>query len=383
MPDEFPVWAEIDLDAIGHNVSAIKRHVGEQVTVMAVVKANAYGHGVLPVAQVALGSGATWLAVNRVSEGVTLRQAGIRAPILVMGYTPVAGASTVVAHNLTPTVISTSLAQALSQASNEMGKTTPVHVKIDTGMGRFGLLPDEAVDFICALQRLSGLRLEGVYTHFAVADLADKSYTHQQFAIYHEVLTGLEEKGIQVPIRHVANSATALDLPEMHLDAVRPGIAIYGLRPSNEVEPAVSLRPALTLKSKVGRVRTLSARSSISYGRTFVTERPTPVALVPVGYGDGYLRLNSNRGAVLIHGQRAPIRGRVCMDQFVVEITGIEGVKEEDEIVLIGQQESETLSAEEVAQWGETINYEIVTQLLPRVTRLYRREGEIKSITQP
>ena len=377
MRDEFPVWAEIDLDAIAHNVAAIKRHVGEQVGVMAVVKANAYGHGAVPVARTALKSGASRLAVNRLDEGVSLRKAGIRAPILVMGYTPAAGAPKAVTHDLTLTVTSMELAQALSAAANGAGKSVPVHVKIDTGMGRFGLLPDEAVDFIRALRRLPGLMLEGVYTHFAVADLADKSYTHQQFATYRQILAALEQESIQVPLRHVANSAATLDLPETHLDAVRPGIAIYGLRPSSEVEPVIPLQPALTLKSRVGRVRTLPGGSSISYGRTFVTRRPTPVALVPCGYGDGYMRLNSNRGAVLIHGRRAPIRGRVCMDQFVVEITGIEQVRLNDEVVLIGRQGDEVLSAEEVARWGETINYEVVTQIMPRVPRVYLRGGQI------
>jgi len=375
--NEFPVWAEIDLDAIAHNVAAIKRHVGEQVAVMAVVKANAYGHGAVPVARTVLESGASRLAVNRLDEGVSLRQAGIRAPILVMGYTPTAGAPKAVTHDLTLTVTSMELAQALSAAANRAGKRIPVHVKIDTGMGRFGLLPDEAVDFIRALRRLPGLMLEGVYTHFAVADLADKSYTHQQFATYRQILAALERENIQVPLRHVANSAATLDLPETHLDAVRPGIAIYGLHPSSEVEPAIPLQPALTLKSRVGRVRTLPAGSSISYGRTFITQRPTPVALVPCGYGDGYMRLNSNRGAVLIHGRRAPIRGRVCMDQFVVEITGIEQVRLNDEVVLIGRQGDEMLSAEELARWGETINYEVVTQLMPRVPRVYLRGGQM------
>jgi alanine racemase len=378
--DEFPVWAEIDLDAIAHNVAAIKRHVGEGVAIMAVVKANAYGHGMVPVARMALESGASWLAVNRVSEGVTLRQVGIHAPILVMGYIPIAAATTAVRYDLTPTVASMTLAEALSAVAARTGKTIPVHVKIDTGMGRFGLLPDEAVDFARALHRLPALVLEGVYTHFSVADLPDKSYTHRQFAIYREIMAALEMEDIRVPMKHVANSAATLDLPEMHLNAVRPGIAIYGLRPSDEVEPVIPLRPALTLKSRVGRVCTLPFGSSVSYGRTFVTQRPTPMALVPVGYGDGYMRLNSNRGAVLIHGRRAAIRGRVCMDQFVVEVSGIEGVAMNDEVVLIGRQGDEVLLAEEVARWAETINYEVVTQLLPRVPRVYFRGGQIEKV---
>ena len=382
MLDQFPAWAIIDLDAIAHNVRAMKRHVGQRVQVMAVVKANAYGHGAEPVARVALESGATWLAVNRVDEGVALRRVGIQAPILVMGYTPAAAAGAAVTYDLTLTVVSWEVAQALSAVANAAGKQIPIHVKVDSGMGRWGLLPDEVADFVRAASRLPGLELEGAFTHFAVADLADKDYTHRQFVTFREVLSALEDDGIHIPMRHVANSAAALDLPDLHLDAVRIGIALYGLRPSAEVEPAFPLVPALTLKSRVGRVRVLPAGSSISYGRTFTTERPTPVALIPVGYGDGYLRLNSNRGAVLIHGQRAPIRGRVCMDQFVVEISGIEGVRPGDEAVLIGRQGDDVLSAEEVAGWAETINYEVVTQLMPRVPRVYVRDGQVKSITR-
>jgi alanine racemase len=380
MLEEFPVWATIDLDAIAHNVSAIKRHVGSQVAVMAVVKANAYGHGMEPVARQALESGASWLAVNRLEEGISLREAGILASILVMGYTPATGASIAVAHDLRLAVDSIALAEALSAAGQQALRTVPIHVKIDTGMGRFGILPDEALVFFRDLLRLPRLELEGAFTHFAVADQEDKEHTHRQFALFCEILNKLEKEGIQIPIRHAANSAATLDLPRMHLDAVRVGIAIYGLRPSANLEPAIPLRPALSLKSRVGRVRTLPPGSGISYGRTFITDRPTPVALIPVGYGDGYLRLNSNRGAVLISGQRAPIRGRVCMDQFVVEISDIGDAKLGDEVVLIGRQGASILSAEEVASWGETINYEVVTQLLPRVPRVYLRRGDIVEI---
>jgi alanine racemase len=382
MLGEFPVWATIDLDAVAHNVAAITQHVGERVIVMAVVKANAYGHGAEPVARAALESGATWLAVNRLDEGVALRQAGIDAPILVMGYTLAAGASKAVAHDLRLTVTSTALAEALSTAAIHEGKSVPIHVKIDTGMGRFGLMPTEVLNFVRYVCRLSGLKLEGAFTHCAVADSADKNYTRQQYAVFLEVMAGLEKEGLRVPIQHIANSAATFDVPEMHLDAVRCGIAVYGLHPSSQVKPALPLRPALELKSRVGRVCTLSAGSGISYGHTFVTDRPTLVGLVPVGYGDGYLRLNSNRGAVLIRGQRAPIRGRVCMDQFVVEISDIPAVRPDDEVVLIGRQGDDVLSAEEVAAWGETINYEVVTQLMPRVPRVYLRGGEVMSIVR-
>jgi alanine racemase len=242
-------------------------------------------------------------------------------------------------------------------------------------MGRFGLLPDEVLDYVLSLRELPGLALEGLYTHFSVADLVDKSYTEQQFQTFMGVVGQLERAGISVPVKHAANSATTLDLPEMALDMVRCGIALYGLHPSHEVEPAVPLTPALSLKSRVARVRTLPVGSSISYGRTYITDRPTRVALIPVGYGDGYHRILSNRGAVLVGGQRAPILGRVCMDQFVVDVSGIPEVRLHDEVVLIGRQGEERITAEEVAGWAETINYEATTSLLPRVVRIYLKEG--------
>lgn len=373
-------WAEIDLDAIAHNAREIKRLIGEKTELMAVVKANGYGHGAVPVAKTALENGASRLAVHRTLEGVQLRQAGITAPVLIMGYSLPAEAETVVSWGLTPTVNTLEQAHALSAAATQQGKVLPIHVKVDTGLGRFGLLPEEVTDFVRAISELPGLALEGIYTHFAMADAADKSYTLQQLGIYLEVVKRLEEAGFTVPIKHVANSAATLDLPQTHLDMVRCGIVLYGLRPSNEVEPAIPLKPAMALKSRVARVRTLPAGSCISYGCTYTTREPTRVALVPVGYGDGYPRLISNRGQVLIHGQRAPIVGVVCMDQLVVKVSDIPNVQQDDEVVLIGKQGNEQITAEEVAAWAETINYEVTTGLLPRVTRVYLQDGRVVSV---
>jgi alanine racemase len=373
-------WAEVDLDAIAHNARGLKERAGEGTELMAVVKANAYGHGAVPVAKTALENGASRLAVNRTLEGVELRQAGLTAPILILGYSLPSEAETIVRWDLTPTVTTVEGALALSALSDRQGKVTPIHIKVDTGMGRFGLLPDEVLPFVRRIAELPGLRLEGLFTHFAVADLADKTYTRRQFGLYMQVVRQLEEAGFTVPLKHVGNSATNLDLPEMHLDMVRCGIALYGLRPSDEVEPAVPLEPAMALKSRVARVRTLPPGSSISYGCTYTTTRPTPVALVPVGYGDGYHRILSNKGAVLIGGKRAPIVGRVCMDQFVVDVTGHEGVRQDDEVVVFGRQGGEEISAEEVAALAGTINYEVVTSILPRVTRVYLREGQVVEV---
>ncbi len=365
-------WAEIDLDAIAENVRNLKAHVGQGTMLMAVVKANAYGHGAVPVARAALKAGADRLAVNRAEEGVALRKAGMTAPILLLGPSLPSQASAIVKHHLTPTVISKDLAGALNRA----GEAT-IHVKVDTGMGRFGIMPDEALGFFQFLRSLPNLFVEGIYTHFAVADLADKTYTRQQFRKFQDVLSVLDAHGLRPPVRHVCNSAATMDLPEMHLEMVRIGIAMYGLRPSDEVEPSVPIRPALSLKSHVARVRTLPPGSGISYGLTYVTKRETKVALVPVGYGDGYHRIVSNRGAVLIRGRRAPILGRVCMDQFVVDVSEIPDVQEGDEIVLIGRQGEEEITADEVARWAETINYEVVTGLLPRAARRYLQGGKI------
>jgi alanine racemase len=388
--DDLLTWAEINLDAITANAACLKACAGSEAALMVTVKANAYGHGMVPVAKAALEGGATWLAAHRPAEGISLRRAGLASPILLMGYTLPSESKEIVKWGLTPTVNSRPQALALSAAAvaryergapEEAGQTEPlraslpVHVKVDTGMGRYGLLPDEVLDYVLFLRELPGLALEGLYTHFSVADLVDKSYTEQQFQTFTGVVDQLERAGISVPVKHAANSATTLDLPEMALDMVRCGIALYGLHPSDEVAPAVPLIPALSLKSRVARVRTLPAGASISYGRTYITDRPTRVALIPVGYGDGYHRLLSNRGAVLVGGQRAPILGRVCMDQFVVDVSGIPEVRLNDEVVLVGRQGKEEITAEEVAGWAKTINYEVTTSLLPRVVRIYLKEG--------
>jgi len=374
-------WAEIDLDAIAFNVRAFKRHVGERIEIWAVVKANAYGHGAVPVARAALGAGATRLAVHRAIEGIELRRAGITAPVLVMGYTPPSGAEWIVCYDLTPSLITREFADAVSTEATRAGKVIPLHVKVDTGMSRYGLMPEEVVDFARGLAALPGVKLEGLFTHFATADAADQTHVRRQLDVFLDVIRALDDAGLHVPLRHAANSAATMTLPESHLDAVRVGIAMYGLTPSDEWPPVFEIRPALTLKSCVSRVRVIPTGAGISYGRTFVTQRETPVALVPVGYGDGYHRILSNKGSVLIRGQRAPIRGRVCMDQFVVDITGIEGVQQDDEVVLIGRQGEAEIRAEEVARLAGTINYEVTTSLLPRVTRVYQRGGEVVSVT--
>jgi alanine racemase len=374
-------WVQVDLDAIAHNVRELKARIGERVQLMAVVKANAYGHGAVPAARCAVQAGASHLAVARVVEGIELREGGIAAPILVMSYALPCDAPTLVERRLTPTVNTLELARALSSETLRRGVAPiPVHVKVDTGMGRLGLLPDEVLGLVRALAGLPGLELEALYTHFSVADEADKSYTYQQHQLFVDVLARLSESGFQVGLAHEANSAATLDMPATHLQMVRCGIALYGMRPSSEVEPAIPLRPAMSLHSRVARVRTLPADSSISYGRTFVTNRLTRVALVPLGYGEGYHRLLSNRGSVLIRGRRCPILGRVCMDQFVVDVGAVRDVALDDEVVALGRQGSEEISAEEIAELAETISYEVTTSILPRVSRLYLQGGRVVEV---
>jgi alanine racemase len=378
--DEFTSYIRIDLDALTENVRAIKAHIGPGVSLISVVKANAYGHGLIPIARTALTAGASRLAVARVDEGIALRQAGINAPVLVMGYAIPAEARLVVEYQLTPTITSLKAASSLSDEARTLGRRVGIHVKVDTGMGRYGLLPDEVLPFLSQVIALPGLELEGIYTHFASADSADRTFTRYQFSVFVGVLEALFKVGIKPRIRHAANSAAALDLPETHLDAVRIGVAQYGLHPSSEVSPAVPLRPVLSLHSHVARLHTLAPRSSVGYGRTFIAKRTTQAALIPVGYGDGYHRALSGRAEVLIGKQFAPILGRVSMDQIVADVTSIPGVHEGDEVVLLGSQGDERISAEEVAAWGGTINYEVTTSLLPRLPRVYVRDGEIVEV---
>ncbi|HXF68748.1 MAG TPA: alanine racemase [Thermoflexus sp.] len=365
-------WVEVDLNAIADNTRAIKRWVGDHVEVIAVVKANAYGHGAVPVARAALAAGASRLAVHRLTEGVALREAGIEAPILVMAPLLPEEAAEMVRWRLTPTLSTVEAAQALDGAARGAGCVIPVHVEVDTGMGRAGVLPEEAVALAQALQGMDGLALEGLYTHFATADESDPSFAMRQLNRFEEVIAALESSGIRVPIRHAANSAAAMRFRAAHFEAVRPGLALYGMRPSLEWEPPFPLRPALSWKSRVIRVWSIAPGESVGYGRTFIADRERRMALVPVGYGDGYLRALSNRGKVLIRGRPAPVRGRVSMDQIVVEVTDIPDVKIGDEVVILGRQGENEIRAEDIATWAGTINYEITTMISPRVPRIYR-----------
>lgn len=367
---ERPVWTEIDLLAIDYNVRKIRSLLSINTRLCAVVKADAYGHGAVPVAQAVLEAGADQLAVAILSEGIELRRAGITAPILILGYTPSNQASLVVTSGLTQTVFSWQMAKALSDEATLAGQNVKVHLKIDTGMGRIGILPKDAADFATSVTALPNLEIEGVYTHFATADSHNKTFCREQFACFQEALAAIAERGIHVPIRHCANSAATIDIPEMHLDMVRAGIVLYGLLPSNEIEKKIELLPAMKLKAQVAYVKELPPGTPISYGATYITDSPRRIATLPVGYADGWSRLLSNKGKVIIQGRPAPLVGRICMDQCMADVTDIPNVLIDDEVLLFGGKE---LPVEEVAQQLGTINYEVVCMVGKRVPRFYRK----------
>jgi alanine racemase len=369
-----PVWAEIDLDALAENIRLLKSRANG-AALMAVVKANAYGHGAAAVARAALTAGADRLGVICIDEGEQLRRAGITAPILVMGHTPAAEAQRLVDLSLTPTVVSCDMALALSRVAGERGIEVPVHLKVDTGLNRYGLSPSDAADLGRWLRDLGCIQVEGLFTHFASADEENKSYTVEQ----HRLFLSAAEQLDWVPIRHVSNTATLLDMPDLSLDMVRPGLGIYGCYPSRQVKRSLPLRPVLSLKSRVVSLTLLAPGETVSYGRTWTASRPSLIGLVMCGYGDGLPRALSNRGSLLVRGQRVPIVGRVCMDMCMADLTDIPDVAVDDEAVIIGCQGQEEISVDELAEICGTISYEILCGISARVPRLYLRQGRIVS----
>lgn len=373
MRPERPTWLEIDLSAIANNTRRMQELVGSDVRVLVSLKADGYGHGALKVARTALHNGASMLGVATVSEATPLREAGIRAPILVFGYVPLWQMREAVRLDLTVTLYTLDAAQALARTAQALDKTVRVHVKVDTGMGRLGMRSEQMADILelmREIKRLPHLEFEGLFTHFAKADTQDLSHARLQLSRFQQLLQLIEAEGLRPPLVHAANSAATLSLPEARFDMVRPGIALYGLDPSPDVRVPEGFRPALSFKTQVAQVKLIPTGEGISYGCTYVTERPTEIAVLPVGYADGFRRAPANWGSVLIHGQEAPLRGRVCMDQCMVDVSHIPGVRVGDEVVLIGRQGEAILSAETVAQRLGTINYEVVSEILARVPRV-------------
>ena len=373
-----PTRAEIDLDHIEHNLGELRRLFGPDVKIMAVVKADGYGHGAVEIARAALEAGAFSLGVASLEEGLALRRAGIAAPILLFGLTDPAAASLLAGHRLTPTLSDLETARRLSDSLAGQGVRCPVHLKIDTGMGRIGAPPESSAGLIAALSRLPGLELEGVFTHLAQADEEEgRDFTAEQLRLFENALEGARKQGIAPPLCHAANSAAALLYPQSRYRLVRIGIALYGCYPSPWVQQraAVKLRPVLSLKSKIVFLKELPAQTPLGYGRTYHTAEKSTIATVPAGYADGYRRGLSNCGEVLVRGQRALVVGRVCMDQFMIDVSRIEGAAPGDEVILYGGQGQDRITVEETAGLLGTINYELLCNIGQRVPRCYFRHG--------
>lgn len=368
-----PTWAEIDLGAFAANLRGVRELVNPRVKVMAVVKANAYGHGAARMAAVAAENGADQLAVATLDEAVALREAGIELPILVLGTSiPGEGCVAAVELGIAQALCTVELAEALSAAAQRLGKEALVHLKIDTGMSRIGVRPEEAVAFMQRVGHLPGLKFAGVFSHFAASDEPDNPYTLEQFARFQKALGALEQAGYTFPLRHIANSAAILDHPEMHLDMVRPGCILYGSWPGEKTQRKVVLKPTLALKTRIVFLKRVPAGTPVSYGLTYTAPTERLLATLPIGYADGYRRGLSNKASVLVRGRRAPIVGRVCMDQCVVDVTDVPGVALGDEVVLIGEQGKEAVTAGELAAILGTLDLELYCGISPRVPRVYR-----------
>lgn len=372
------VYETVDLDAIRHNMEAMRANVSSGTEMMGVVKADGYGHGSVPVAW-AIDPYVWGYAVATVEEGVILRKHGIKKPILVLGAVPYDGYERLLKYEISSAIFQLERAARLSSLAQEMGKMAVVHLALDTGMSRIGLpVTREAADEAADICRLPGIRVEGLFTHFAKADERDKEITDEQIKKYCDFVTMLSERGVAIPLLHCSNSAGILDLKRANFHLVRAGISMYGLYPSGEVDmETVKLRPAMELKSFISFIKKIKPGTSVSYGGTFTADQEMMVATIPVGYGDGYPRYLSGKGEVLIQGHRAKILGRICMDQFLVDVSAIPGVREEDEVTLIGRQGSEQITVGELVSLGGGFHYEMICNIGKRVPRVYMEGGQV------
>lgn len=379
MTDEERVLAIVDLDAIASNIKNIRAKVDKNSGIIGIIKADAYGHGSVETAKVLLDNGADWLAVAVVDEGLNLRKNGITAPILLLGYTPELRLNDVINNGFIQTVYSYDTAKKLSDAASALSKKAVIHIKIDTGMGRIGYrVNEESADEIVKISKLPNIDVNGMFTHFSTADEADKAYTLEQYNKFVKMNDMLEERGLHIPVKHAANSAAIMDFDNMMFNMVRPGIILYGAYPSDEVKKEnLSLSPAMSIKTHVSYVKDVNEGDSISYGRKYTAPSKRRIATIPVGYADGFIRAYSKGGKVLVRGEYAPIVGRICMDQFMVDVTDIDGVEVNDEVVLMGKQGDKEITADFIASVLDTINYEVFCTLSKRVPRQYIQNGKI------
>lgn len=374
-------YVEVNLDAIIHNAKQCKNQVSKDTKVLAVIKANAYGHGSIEVATALEEVDEVFgFAVADAGEAKELREKGIKKPILIIGYTFPYALPMLIEEDIRSTMFRDDALMELNETALKLGRKAKVHIKVDTGMGRIGVTPDEkGLAYVCKAMSLEGIEVEGIFTHLATADMTDKTFARKQIATFEAFVAKVEEvSGKVIPIHHCANSATIIDMPDAGMDLVRAGIALYGMHPSNEVNVAsLDLQAALSLHSHVVFCKELEEGMNVSYGGMYTTSKTTKIATIPLGYGDGYPRSLSNKGYVLIHGQKAPIIGRVCMDQMMVDVTHIDGVKDGDKVTLIGRNGDLVITAEELGEVSGRFNYELVCDLGKRLPRVYTMNGKL------
>ena len=380
MKEDYRSWAQIDLKALAENISRIKALVGPNVRLLQVVKADGYGHGALQVAKVCLSNGAYGLGVANAEEGIALRLGGIEAPILILSPSLPAEVPGIAEYGLSPTLSDDTILFPLSQEALKTGREITVHIEVDTGMGRSGIRPKETGGLARKILSQDGLKLGGIFSHFASADLVDRDFCWLQLERFRAVIAELKREGISIPLKHIANSAAILEFPDSYFDLVRPGLLSYGLYPSEKVKKTVKVKPILSFKTKVAQIKEILPGESISYGRTWQAKAPTKAAVIPVGYGDGYDFLLSNEGEVLIKGRRAPVVGRVTMDLTLADVSGIPQVKVGEEVTIIGRDGGEEITAREVAERVGTLSYEVLCLIGKRAPRVYTQGEKVGGV---
>ncbi len=365
-------WVEVDLEALSFNCRQIRSRVGPDRKILAAVKANGYGHGIIPAAQAFKKGGANWFGVAIVREGIDLRKAGVKEPILLLGGMVHDEAEAVLEYGLTPNVVDLSIANALNAAAKRAGRKTRIHIKVDTGMGRTGVPYPTAREFIKTVHDLDSLEIEGLFMHFPCSDETDKNFSIAQIERFRSLTSDLKSAGIHIPILHATNSGAILDLPDSYFDMVRAGIMLYGYYPSSETSESIPIRPALTLKSRITFVKVVSGGTPLGYGRTYVTDSQQTIATIPVGYGDGYLRYFSNKATMIVNGVTCPVRGRVSMDQTLIDVTHAGPVEIGTEVTVYSNQRQDSNSVENLSRLINTIPYELTCALGARLPRIYK-----------
>lgn len=376
-----PFWAEINLDNFIYNINEIKSHIGNS-KIIGIVKANAYGHGAVEISKTLLENGAETLAVANIVEGIELREADIKAPIMILGVSEEFAIDAIINYDMEPTISSLEFANTLNNKAKESNKTINIHIALDTGMGRIGFLPSsKSLEEIALISKLSNLKIKSTFSHFSTSDYKDKNYSNFQLKTYNDFISEIEKYNIPVGNRNLSNSAAIIDIPNAHFDNVRPGIIQYGYYPSDEViKENFNLKPVLTWKTNIVHIKEVNKGAFIGYGKTFETKRKSIIATIPVGYADGYSRGLSNKGKVIINGQFAPIIGNVCMDQCMVDITDLKDVNLNDEVILLGSDNNIKFDADDMANLLGTINYEVLCLIGRRAPRVYIKNNKVVTI---